>query len=129
MFEISKDFSFSAAHSIDTLPEGHKCKNTHGHNWVVRIFLRSEYLDKHGFVVDYGELWVFKQWLDDNVDHKLLNDVVPKWNTTSAEHLAKWFYEELAEMVAPDLIWKIGVSETDKCWAWYQPAPSDRINA
>ena len=34
MFTITKQFYFSASHTLDTLPDDHPCTQLHGHNWV-----------------------------------------------------------------------------------------------
>jgi queuosine biosynthesis protein QueD len=71
-FTISKVFEFSAAHALVALPEDHPCSRFHGHNYVVEITLTNYNLDHRGFVRDYGELKVFKQWIDDTLDHRWL---------------------------------------------------------
>ena len=35
MFEIRKQFTFSAAHQLDHLPKDHPCSRIHGHNNIV----------------------------------------------------------------------------------------------
>ena len=36
---VSKRFSFEAAHSLPHLPAGHKCRNLHGHSYVVEVLI------------------------------------------------------------------------------------------
>lgn len=116
---ITKEFHFSASHRLLTLPDTHPCHRMHGHNYVVILELSSSQLDDHGFVRDYGDLAAVKRWLDETVDHRHLNDVMPDNLTPSAEHLAFWVYgkwkPELPQLAA------VGVSETPKTWAWYRP--------
>ncbi len=82
MFEICKEFSFSAAHSVysqhlirelseSTYP---KCRRLpgHGHNYRVFIYLKSEKLDRAQMVTDFGHLKWFKEFLDIWFDHKLI---------------------------------------------------------
>ncbi|HEX7340222.1 MAG TPA: 6-carboxytetrahydropterin synthase, partial [Rhodanobacteraceae bacterium] len=35
--EISKQFTFEAAHRLPHVPEGHKCGRLHGHSFVVEV--------------------------------------------------------------------------------------------
>ncbi|RKT53828.1 6-pyruvoyl trahydropterin synthase family protein [Saccharothrix australiensis] len=120
MLSIRKEFSFSASHILEHLPEGHPCGRMHGHNYVVVVELRAPEsdLDKAGFVRDYRELDGFKRWLDDTVDHRHLNDVMAGLNP-SAEHLALWIFrrwrDEFPELSA------VSISETPKTWAEYRP--------
>jgi 6-pyruvoyltetrahydropterin/6-carboxytetrahydropterin synthase len=47
---------------------GH-CSLIHGHNWSVQLTFACHQLDRHGFVVDFGDLKYIKHWLDDHLDH------------------------------------------------------------
>lgn len=118
MYTISKRFEFSASHQLDHLPAGHQCARLHGHNYRVDVVIQSPALDDRGFCqVDYGELAPFKAWLDETVEHRHLNDVMPTRPT--AENLARWLYGE-ARKVSPFVV-AARVSETPKTWAEYRP--------
>ncbi len=82
MFEISKTFEFSCAHSVYsqelnrnwakiTYP---KCRRLpgHGHNYKLTVYLSSKKLDKSQMVTDFGHLSWLKEFLDECFDHKLL---------------------------------------------------------
>lgn len=113
MYTISKRFSFSAAHHLDQLPEGHKCKRQHGHNYVVTVILAARDLDKNSFVMDYGDLAPIKQWIDGTLDHRDLNEIF-KFPPT-AELIAKEIYTYFATQF-PRLVGVV-VSETDNTTA------------
>lgn len=116
MYEISKDFAFSASHTLTGLPDDHPCARLHGHNFVVRLFLGSEVLDDVGFVMDYRALDEFKQFLD-TFDHRHLNDLVP-FNPT-AERMARYLYQWADRKGWP--VTAVAWSETPKTWATYRP--------
>ncbi|GAQ57976.1 6-pyruvoyl trahydropterin synthase family protein [Streptomyces acidiscabies] len=118
-FRISKEFHFSASHRLDGLPEGHQCGRMHGHNYLVRVelFAGPDDLDTVGFVRDYGELGKVKRWLDDELDHRHLNDVMDR--NPTAEHLAQWIFERWSGHF-PELT-AVQVSETPRTWAEYRP--------
>ena len=117
MYQISKEFHFSASHRLDHLPENHPCYRLHGHNYVVELVLRSDKLNSDDFVLDYGELEQFRQIIDDELDHRHLNDVLPV--TTSAECLAEWLFGR-AKGFWPELVYAVRVSETPKTWAEFR---------
>lgn len=94
-FTISKQFTFSASHTLDLMPEGHQCRRLHGHNYVVTVELAIDALDARGMVVDYGDLGWLRQWLDDELDHRHLNEIVPFHPT--AENLAAWLLRLVAD--------------------------------
>ncbi|HEY8932023.1 MAG TPA: 6-carboxytetrahydropterin synthase QueD [Rariglobus sp.] len=91
-FTVSKQFSFESAHSLPHLPVGHKCRNIHGHSYVVEIYCTGP-LDARGFVVDFAELSDAMKPVVAKLDHKNLNDVLPVAST--AENLGAWIMEQL----------------------------------
>ena len=117
MYTISKEYHFSASHILYGLPEDHQCSRLHGHNYVVEVELQSEDLDTNGFVRDYHELDTLKRYIDDKIDHRHLNDVLGKNNTT-AEQLAKHFYDWCKERW-PEVS-AVRVNETPKTSAEYR---------
>lgn len=118
MYEISKDFHFSASHVLDGLPPHHPCGRLHGHNFIVRLHLAADELDNVGFVQDYGELADFKHWLDDAFDHQHLNDRVA-FNPTS-ENMTRYIYNKAHELGLTKVA-AVSWSETPKTWATYRP--------
>ncbi|MCH9822319.1 MAG: 6-carboxytetrahydropterin synthase, partial [Bacteroidetes bacterium] len=35
---IYKQFTFDSAHQLPNVPEGHKCKNLHGHTYHLTVY-------------------------------------------------------------------------------------------
>jgi 6-pyruvoyltetrahydropterin/6-carboxytetrahydropterin synthase len=118
MYAIGKKFAFSASHIIGDLPPDHPCGRLHGHNYEVEVVLQSITLDSVGFVRDYRELSELKIFLDENVDHQHLNDVLGHDRTT-AEVISKWLYDWCAARW-PETI-AVRVRETPRTWAEYRP--------
>ncbi len=118
MYRISKQFAFSASHQLMRVPEGHPCSRLHGHNYIVEIELSGETLNEAGFVRDYLELGDLKQYIDDVLDHRHLNEVLGDDNVTAerlAKHLFDWSFKRWPEVTA------MRISETPKTWAEYRP--------
>lgn len=118
MYKISKEFAFSAAHSLYGLPDDHPCSRLHGHNYVVTVHLRSKELNRQGFVRDYNQLKIVKEYIDTHLDHRNLNDILSPLNS-SAENLAKMLYDTIKPNI-PEL-YAVEVSETPKTSAIYEP--------
>lgn len=116
MYKISKQFAFSASHVLNGLSESHPCSRMHGHNYIVTFFLKSELLNNVGFVKDYRDFDFVKQYIDDVLDHRHLNDVFP-FNPT-AENLAKALFDLFIERI-PQL-YAVQISETPKTTAIYE---------
>jgi len=117
MYRISKEFHFSASHQLDHLEESHQCARLHGHNYVVVVELAAEFLDKNGFVRDYQELRLLKEYIDQKFDHCHLNDVLSV--PTTAENLARHFFD-WCQTHWPETS-SVRVSETPKTWAEFRP--------
>jgi 6-pyruvoyltetrahydropterin/6-carboxytetrahydropterin synthase len=117
MYEISKEFHFSASHQLHGLEKGHPCSRVHGHNYVVIVHLRSEQLNKQGFVKDYGELKPIKDYIDKEFDHRHLNDVLIQ--NPTAENIAKYLYEVGKYDFEMNQLYAVTVKETPKTKATY----------
>ena len=81
---IGRTYRFESAHHLPLLPDGHKCKNVHGHNYRMDVVL-SGTLDARGFVMDFAEIDAEIMPLIKKVDHRLLNVSVrptPPWRYT-----------------------------------------------
>lgn len=113
---ISKEFHFSSAHQLYGLPDTHPCSRLHGHNYVLKVFLKGP-VNEIGFVQDYRELDKIKKYVDEVLDHKFLNDVFPLHNTT-VENMSEILYN----MFKPDypLLFAIELSETPKTNCRYE---------
>ena len=81
------------------------------------VELTASELNQHGFVRDYLELDAFKNYLNDEIDHRHLNDVFDDERTT-AEHLAKIFFDWCVSRW-PEVT-AVNVSETPKSSAEYR---------
>lgn len=115
MYTISKEFHFSAAHQLQGLPETHPCSRIHGHNYVIIITLQSVTLNPNGFVQDYRDLDEIKRYIDNNLDHRSLNDVLP-CNPT-AENIARFLFKTF-RVIYPKIVC-VSVKETDKTCATF----------
>ena len=120
MYIIRKEFHFSASHTLKGLPASHPCSRLHGHNYVVTVELRSYKLNHIGFVKDYRELAQIKEWIDEKLDHRDLNEVFD-FNPT-AENIAKYLFDLIIDWNDFDeaAIYAVEVKETDKTSARYE---------
>jgi 6-pyruvoyltetrahydropterin/6-carboxytetrahydropterin synthase len=108
--KIGRTFRFEAAHFLPHVPDGHKCRNMHGHNYRVEVVIACETLDPRGFVMDFAEVDAAVRPLIDQVDHRVLNEVEGLENPT-AEIIAAWFLQRIEGCQSAR------VYETDDCWA------------
>jgi 6-pyruvoyltetrahydropterin/6-carboxytetrahydropterin synthase len=119
MWEIGKVFHFSSSHQLKGLEEGHKCGRLHGHNYSVEFIIQASTLNEHNFVIDYGDLEFIKEFIDNNIDHRHLNDCIDY--KTTAENLSFVFFQEFKDKIKElgGTLTKVIVRETDKTFASY----------
>ena len=89
---VGKEFRFEAAHSLPHLPEGHKCRNLHGHSYRFRVDITGP-IDGRGFVIDYAEISAAVNPIVLKLDHQNLNDIFAC--ATTAENIAMWLLKEV----------------------------------
>jgi 6-pyruvoyltetrahydropterin/6-carboxytetrahydropterin synthase len=92
--EIFKEFTIEAAHWLPNVPEGHKCRRMHGHSFRVQIHVQGPVDEQLGWVMDFADLKAAFQIIEDQLDHRCLNDVAGLENPTS-ENLARWIWTRL----------------------------------
>ncbi|MFJ9482330.1 6-pyruvoyl trahydropterin synthase family protein [Streptomyces mirabilis] len=117
-FTIGKKFGFEAGHRLPGLPPGHKCSRQHGHSYEVEVVLTAHSLEEPGFVTDFGALAPFKKFLDTELDHYNLHEVLPVEPTSErmAQFLAGWFSQNLQPTIPGRLV-AVLVRETGSSWA------------
>jgi 6-pyruvoyltetrahydropterin/6-carboxytetrahydropterin synthase len=117
-FTIGKTFNFEAGHRLPGLPSEHKCSRQHGHSYQVEVILTAPTLEDPGFVTDFGDLALFKKFLDSELDHSNLHEVLPVEPTSEhlAQYLAGWFVQNVEPDIPGHLV-AVQVRETEHSWA------------
>jgi len=110
---------FDAAHY---LPGHHKCGNVHGHTYHIEVAFNVSEPNKNGITVEFGTLKrIVKQYVSEDFDHKLINDVIK--TPPTAENIAYIVFntlncvlkmEKIAAYVSSVTVW-----ETENCGARY----------
>ena len=118
MYEIAIKGHLASAHYLPGY-EG-PCKNLHGHTWMVEVVIAGERLDNVGMVADFA---VLKSKLRDflsALDHVCLNDLAyfKKVNPTT-ENIARYIYQNFANVISPLKIRKVQVWESDSASVVY----------
>jgi 6-pyruvoyltetrahydropterin/6-carboxytetrahydropterin synthase len=115
--EIYKEFSFDSAHFLPNVPDGHKCKNMHGHTYRLRVYVKGE-IDPHlGWIMDFKELKDALCGVIDRLDHKLINDI-PGLENPTAENITIWIWKQIRPLL-PQLS-KIELYETPTTGVIYE---------
>lgn len=119
MYQVKTKLSdFSAAHRLIKGYQG-KCRDLHGHNYIVHITLSAKQLDEYDFVADFSDIKLHcETWLKDNWDHcvivsdadtELLNFVktaqqhyyvIPEGKNTTVEVLSHYLFNQFTSLIS-----------------------------
>ncbi len=131
-YELSVSAEFCAAHRLDGYPGN--CRNTHGHNWGVTVYVLCTELNDLGMGLDFRDIKALVKEALSSLDHVFLNDLPPfAAQNPTAENLARHLFEELSRLLAArtDIgtgssaarISRVHVAETPGAGVTYWEAP------
>ncbi len=112
--EVVKTFRFEAAHSLPNVPEGHKCRNLHGHSYRIDIHVTDDVDEKVGWVIDFGDIKKAVDPILAKLDHKCLNDIPGLENSTS-EMIAKYLWDAITPELKGLSAIAVWESDTSRC--------------
>lgn len=98
MFELSKQFRFDAAHTLDRAIETQSSRRIHGHSYRAEVTVRGAPDPATGMIIDLGLLERALQEAHDALDHRFLdemNDLGP----ATMENLCVWIWRKLSSKV------------------------------
>jgi 6-pyruvoyltetrahydropterin/6-carboxytetrahydropterin synthase len=94
MFEISKQFWFEAAHTLERTVETESSRRIHGHSYRAEVMLRGTPDPRSGMIMDLTLLEKALAEARDGLDHRLLDEVADLGPATM-ENLATWIWRKL----------------------------------
>jgi len=118
--ELSKDYTFEAAHRLPQVPPDHKCHRLHGHSYRIEVTIAGDVDEEMGWLQDFADITaVVEPLLKRELDHRTLNDVAGLENPT-AERLCAWLWSRLEPRLP--LLSAITVHETCTARCTYRGA-------
>lgn len=115
--EIFRVFGVEASHSLGHLPQGHPCRNVHGHSWRIEVHLDGPVDAGTGWVTDFAQIDQAFRPLLQVLDHGHLNDVAGL-ELPTCENLARWIWRRLAPGLP--LLSRVVVRETEAAGCSYR---------
>lgn len=94
MFEISKQFWFEAAHTLERTVETDSSRRIHGHSYRAEVTLRGVPDARSGMIMDLTLLERVLAEARDGLDHRLLDEVADLGPATM-ENLASWIWRRV----------------------------------
>jgi 6-pyruvoyltetrahydropterin/6-carboxytetrahydropterin synthase len=95
MWELSKTFSFEAAHTLGRKIDAEGSMRIHGHSYRAEVTVRGEADPSTGMVVDLGALERAISNARDGLDHHFL-DEVEGLGPPTIENLSAWIWRKVA---------------------------------
>jgi len=120
VFEVYVQAHFSAAHALRGYPGD--CSRTHGHNWIIDVFVKCKKLNEIGIGVDFRDIKKGVKDVLKGLDHFNLNELPPfNEDNPTSENIARFLYIQLGKRLNSDVVQvsKIKVSETPGAGAFY----------
>jgi 6-pyruvoyltetrahydropterin/6-carboxytetrahydropterin synthase len=94
MWELTKSFTFEAAHSLPSTTLGAASQEIHGHSFRAEVTLRGTPDPRTGMVMDLGLLSAAMADVQNMLDHKFLNKI-EAIGLPTLENLSRFIYERL----------------------------------
>ncbi len=96
MYELSKQFWFEAAHTLNRTIDAEPSKRIHGHSYRAVVTVRGEADPRTGMVIDLGHFEKALEVARDGLDHRLL-DEVEGLGPATVENLCAWIWRQLSD--------------------------------
>lgn len=94
MFELSKQFLFDAAHTLERSIDSESSRRIHGHSYRAEVAVRGHPDPTTGMVVDLGLLERIMGDARDALDHRFL-DEINDLGPATMENLCRWIWARL----------------------------------
>ena len=120
VYELYIETHFSAAHALKDYPGD--CARLHGHNWIIRVYVRCRELNEIGIGMDFRVIKGHVKEVLEGLDHSHLNELPQfRGGNPTSENIARYLYEELGRRINSERVRvaKIKVSETPNAGVFY----------
>lgn len=114
-YRLGRRFSFSAAHRLPNVPDGHPCGRLHGHTYRFDLEVTGPLSEPSGWVMDLDILDGVVREIIGRLDHQFLNETL---DNPTVENLCRWAWPQFA--VALELhgvaLRSVAFAEDDSTW-------------
>jgi len=124
MFELSRQFWFESAHTLERFVDTDSSRRIHGHSYRAQVTVFGTPNIESGMLVDLGVLEAEIDEVREALDHRFLNEINDLGPATM-ENLCAWIWLHLSENVTN--LSKVTIyrdSSGDKC-VYYGPPERD----
>lgn len=94
MFELSKQFRFEAAHTLERVVDTESSRRIHGHSYRSEVVVRGPADPRTGMLIDLGLFERALAGARDALDHRFLDDISDLGPATM-DNLASWIWRKV----------------------------------
>lgn len=120
-FLVMEEQTFKAQHQLQ-LPDG-SWEELHEHEWLLRVYVRTQTLDNENLVVDFLDLQAYFKEVLEPFHGQNINTLPPYCDgvNPSAEYIAYMFYKALAPRIDNERVTlcKVELREAPTSWGIY----------
>lgn len=116
MITVTRKYHFESAHWLPGVPEGHKCRRCHGHNYEVEFTFTGDVDRWTGMLIDFFDI---DKVIDPKIawlDHQVLNDL-PGLSNPTVENISRYLLDVVRQFSSLPKCTNVRVYETKNCWA------------
>ncbi|MFH1462055.1 MAG: 6-carboxytetrahydropterin synthase QueD [bacterium] len=89
---LTKKFTFDAAHRLSNYAG--KCKNLHGHTYLLEVTIKGRVNKRTGMVMDFEDIKkIVDKLVLKKLDHQYINKIV---KVSTAENIIQWIWKVLS---------------------------------
>jgi len=99
MFELTKQFRFDAAHTLERCIDAEPSRRIHGHSYRATVTVRGVPDAMTGMIIDLGLFDRLLAEVRDGLDHRFLDEVAGLGPAT-LENLSLWIWRKLEDRCA-----------------------------
>mgnify|MGYP001359117902 CR=1 FL=1 len=98
MFELSKQFWFESAHTLERIVDTESSRHIHGHSYRAEVTVFGKPDTESGMLVDLGVLEAEIEEARGALDHRFLNEINDLGPATM-ENLCAWIWRRLSQNI------------------------------
>ena len=124
MYELSRQFRFDAAHTLERSIETASSRRIHGHSYRAEVTVRGQPDPATGMIVDLGLLGRAMETAREALDHQFL-DEIEDLGPATMENLSRWIWDRLSpeiDTLAKVTVYRDSGGEACSYWGGANPA-------
>lgn len=113
-YELSQEFFFDSAHTLERKVEAEPSRRIHGHTYHAVVTVRGDPDPATGMVLDLGSFRKVLEGVREQLDHRMLNEV-PGLGVPTLETLCRFILKEVSAKIPGVCSVSVGRRASGEC--------------